>query len=70
MKMINLKGVEIEIPLPVIVYCAEKFVLENYEKEYNEYYVESSYYQTSKISCLPFYKPMYIKKRKDDRETI
>lgn len=64
MKKNNSKGVSLEIALPIIVHCAEKFEMEDYKKEYNENYVESTYYQTSKISCLPFYKPMYKKKIK------
>lgn len=54
-----------KISLPVIAECTkEDFVLT--ESEGNPYkFVESEFYQTSKIMCHDFYKPIYLRNTDD-----
>jgi hypothetical protein len=54
-----------KISLPVIAECAkEDFVLTKLKN--NRYkFVESEFYQTSKIICDEFYKPIYLRNTND-----
>ncbi|MFV8334704.1 hypothetical protein ACNQF7_01315 [Flavobacterium sp. RSP29] len=54
-----------KISLPVIAECTkEDFVLT--KLKYNPYkFVSSGFYQTSKIMCHDFYKPIYLKNSND-----
>jgi hypothetical protein len=53
-----------KISLPVIAECTkEDFVL--CELKHSRKYVESQFYQTSKIICNEFYKPLYLRQTND-----
>lgn len=53
-----------KISLPVIAECTkEDFVLTKLKNSRN--YVESKFYQTSKIICNEFYKPLYLRHTND-----
>lgn len=53
-----------KISLPVIAECTkEDFVLTKLKNSRN--YVESKFYQTSKIICNEFYKPLYLRHNND-----
>lgn len=53
-----------KISLPVIAECTkEDFVLTKLKNSRN--YVESQFYQTSKIICNEFYKPLYLRHTND-----
>ncbi|MNQ59910.1 hypothetical protein D3C85_741730 [compost metagenome] len=51
-----------EVPLPVIIYCTEGFCIKEKKFAPKNHHVVSAYYQTSKMRCGMFHKPLHIKK--------
>lgn len=63
MKVKNLIDKNKKVALPISMECAEVF---KYRKTSNKTkYVDSTYYQTSKMICYSIYKPSYIPSRND-----
>lgn len=54
---------KLKIKLPVIAYCSEGFDVNKQLFVDDEEYVDSSFYQTSKLICYLFYKPLYLVKK-------
>lgn len=54
-----------KIPLPIITNCSEGTKYENEENIEEQNYLQSSFYQTTKMICYSFHKPLYLSRSND-----
>lgn len=54
-----------EVTLPVITNCSSGFKINDTSNQETENYLSSLFYQTSKMICYSFHKPLYLNRSND-----